>query len=179
MPRWLPWTLAGVVLLGLLLWTTVLRTERIHVKTVFVEKGRVVSTVTNTKAGTVRARWRAKLSPQMGGRVTAIAHREGDWVRTGELLIQLDGSSQQAQLKLTRQSVVAVEARFRESCIQRDRAKRALERKRGLGSKNIVSADIIDELESAYEAARSSCEAVGAEVSKARAQVEVAEVEIE
>jgi HlyD family secretion protein len=72
-----------------------------------------------------------------------------------------------------------VEAARREACIQRDRARRALERKRELAAEQIVSADLLDQLESAYEAAEASCRRVGAEVGKARAQIAAVEVELE
>ena len=58
-----------------LLWATVLPSERIPVKGVAATVGRVESTVTNTKAGTVRARRRAQLSSQVGGRVVDITRR--------------------------------------------------------------------------------------------------------
>ena len=130
MPRWLLWTSAAAVAAALALWTTLLAPERIPVKVVVLERGRVESTVANTKAGTVRARRRAQLSSQVGGRVVEVARREGDWVEQGAPLIALDGATQRAQLRLARESLRAVEAARREACIQRDRARRELERKR-------------------------------------------------
>jgi HlyD family secretion protein len=179
MRRWLPWALAAAAAGALLLWLTVFSSERVAVKVIAVERGRVEATVTNTKAGTVRARRRAKLSPQVGGKVVEIAHREGDLVKSGELLVQIDDAAQRAQLRLARESLRAAEAMRAEACIQRDRARRELERKRELASRQIVSPDMLDALESAYEAANASCSAVGAEVDKASAQIAVAEVEVE
>jgi HlyD family secretion protein len=179
MPRWLPWTSAAVAAVALLVWYALVAPERISVKVVVLERGRVESTIANTKAGTVRARRRAQLSPQVGGRVVELARREGDWVEEGAPLISLDGATQRAQLRLARESLRAVEAARREACIQRDRARRALERKRELAAEQIVSADLLDQLESAYEAAEASCRRVGAEVGKARAQIAAVDVELE
>ena len=178
MRRWLPWALLGVAVAGGLLWVFVLSGDPVPVKAVVLGTGRVESIITNTKAGTVLARRRAKLSPQVGGRVVEIAKREGDWVERDTLLIRLDDATQRAQLRLAQQSVHAVEAKHTEACIQRDRARRELERKRELASQDIVSEDLLDGLESTYNAARSSCKAVAAEVEKARAQVEVVQVEL-
>ena len=98
---------------------------------------------------------------------------------SGDPLIRLDESTQRAQLLLAQQSLRAAEAARREVCVRRDRARRELERKRELAAEKILSADILDQLESVYQAARASCTAVGAEVEKARAQVSVVEVELE
>ena len=179
MPRWLLWSLPAVAVAAALLWTSVLAPERVPVKVVAVERGRVESTVTNTKAGTVRARRRAQLSPQIGGRVVEIARREGDRVKRGDALIALDDASQLAQRDLAREGLRAVEASRREACIQRDRARRELERKRELANERILSPDLLDQLESAAEAAKATCSRFGAEVGRARAQLSATEVELE
>lgn len=179
MRRWLPWTLAGSALLALLLWFTLCAPERVPVKTAAVVRGAVESTVTNTKAGTVRARRRAQLSAQAPGRVVEIAHREGDYVEKNDLLIQLDKATETAQLQLARESHRAAVATHRQFCIQRDRAIRELERKRELASQNILSADVLDALESSANAARASCSSAAAEVDRARAQITVAQVALD
>ena len=72
MRRWLLWSVCFLAAAAVLLRFTLLVPERIPVKVVRVERGRVESTVTNTKAGTVRARRRAQLSSEVGGRVVEI-----------------------------------------------------------------------------------------------------------
>jgi HlyD family secretion protein len=178
MPRWLPWTLAAVLVCALILWATVLSPERVPVKVVHVERGRVESTVTNTKAGTVRARRRAQLSSEVGGRVVEIAHREGSWVEHDAPLILLDDATQRARLRLSHESLRAVEASRREACVQRDRARRELERKRELAAEKIVSEDLLDQLQSVFDAADAACRRFVAEVGKAEAQVSASEVEL-
>ena len=87
MPRWLPWSIGAAVAGGLLLWATVLTPERVPVRVVTLSLGLVESTVTNTKAGAIRARRRAQLSPQVGGRVVEIAHREGLRSQSSSLIL--------------------------------------------------------------------------------------------
>ncbi len=158
---------------------TLLAPEPIPVKVVSVEWGRVESTTTNTKAGTIRARRRAKLSPQVSGPVIEITNREGDWVERGAPIIRLDDATQRAQLLLAQESLRAVEASRREACIARDRARRDLETKRKLADKAIVSADVLDQLQSGYEAASAGCSAFSAQVDRARAEIGVVEVELD
>jgi len=59
-----------------------------------VERGRVEETVTNWRAGTIIASQRAKLSPEIVGRVAAIPHRKGAHVRAGDVLLRLHDESQ-------------------------------------------------------------------------------------
>ena len=179
MRRWLLLSLTAVVVLGVLLRATVLRPKPIAVKAVRVEMGVVEETVTNTKAGTIKARRRARLSPEVGGRVVEIAYREGDHVKVGVPLVRLDSATQTAQLRLAKQNHRAAEASMNVACITRDRALREVKRARQLANKNIVSADGLDQLESAYQTASASCNAAGAEVEKASAQIAVAGVELE
>jgi len=179
MPRWLPWALAAAAACALLLWKTVLTPELIPVKVVALDRGTVESTITNTKAGTVRARRRAQLSPEVGGRVVEIGRREGEWVKPGEAIIMLDGATQRAQLRLAQEGLRAAQAARREACIQRDRARRDLERKKELAAQKIVSDDLLDQLRSVFEASDASCNRVGAEVDRARAQIAAIEVEFE
>jgi HlyD family secretion protein len=178
MPRWLVWSLAAAIGCAALLWLVVLSPETVPVKVVPVETGRVEATLTNTKAGTLRARRRAKLSAQMAGQLVAIEHRAGDAVRRGDVLVRLDDATQRAQVTLGEESLVAAEAARREACVRRDRARRELERKRELAAERIVSEDLLDQLESAHAVAEAVCARADAEVGRARAQLAASRVEL-
>ncbi len=172
-------SLAALAAVALVLWATVFSSERVPVKVVAVEEGRVESTITNTKAGTVRARRRAQISPQVPGLVAEILHREGEFVEAGTDLIRLDDASQRAQLLLAEENRRSMEAARREACVQRDRARRELQRKRELAEEEIVSDDLLDALESAAAAAAAVCSRSQAEVGRARAQIHAAQVELD
>ena len=179
MGRWLVWTLVAVAIGAAVLWATVLRGDAVPVKVVAVERGRVESTVTNTKAGTVRARRRAQLSPEVGGSVLSIDRREGDRVKRGETLLRLDPATQEARFSLARGSLRAAEAAKSEACIERDRAGRELQRKRELAKEKIFSEDLLDRLESAYAMGKAACRRGSAEVERAGAEVRTSEVALE
>ena len=68
---------AALVAVIVLLRLTVFAPDPIPVRTVVAEKGRVEETVTNSRAGTVKARRRAKLAPETGGKVLSLPHRRG------------------------------------------------------------------------------------------------------
>jgi HlyD family secretion protein len=62
-----------------------------------IERGLVESTIANTRAGTIEACQRTKLSTITGGRIEVLAVREGDRVEKGQLLMKLWNDDQQAQ----------------------------------------------------------------------------------
>ena len=149
---------------------TLLRPEPVPVRVARVEPARVESTITNSKAGTVRARRRAKISAEVGGRVVSLAHREGDAVEKGDLLVQLNDASPRAQVLLARMGLRVAQAAANEACIARDRALREVRRKRSLADRNIVSDDLLDALQSAAESAEASCNARKSQVGEAEAR---------
>src|SRR5262249_38297339 len=90
--------LLGLGLAALALKLTVFAPDPVPVTVTPVGRGRVEETVTNSRAGTVKARRRAQMSPEVGGRVVAIPHREGERVKAGDVLLELDPSLPAANL---------------------------------------------------------------------------------
>jgi HlyD family secretion protein len=168
------WRFRGLVVIGIiaavfLLDATVLAPEPILVKTTVVSRGIIDSTVTNSKAGTIRARQRAHLSTEIGGRVVEITHREGGVVAQGELLLLLNDSTLRAQENQALEAIRASDAHYQEMCITRDKARREYDRKSKLAAQNIVSEDLLDQLLHVYQAAKAGCDAADAERQKVRA----------
>ena len=77
-----------IVAAGALTWHYT-RSDPIEVVVKPVARGMVESTVANTRAGTVKACRRAKLSPSIGGQIARLPIREGDRVKAGDLLLEL------------------------------------------------------------------------------------------
>src|SRR5512137_2944078 len=66
-----------------------------------VAPGKVEATLANTRAGTVEACQRTKLSTIIGGRIEYLGVKEGDKVKKGQLLLKLWNDDQQAQAALS------------------------------------------------------------------------------
>jgi HlyD family secretion protein len=178
MPRWLLYTVPALVATGVALRLTVLAPEVVPVRVVAVQTGGVETTVSNTKAGTLRARRRAKMSPENAGLVVEVAVAEGEQVQAGQTLLRLSDATQQAQLVLAQESLRASQAALLEACLTRDRARREFTRKRQIAQQGVLSADALDRLETAYQVGEASCNAAGAQSKRAAAQVVVAEAEL-
>lgn len=165
---------AGVLVLVVVL----LAPDPIPVRAVRVERGVVERSVSNTKAGTLKARRRAKMTPEAAGRVVEIAYRVGDRVAAGSPILRLNDATESARLTLALESLKAVQASKREACLARDRAQRELTRKRQLARRRVIAVDALDEYETAYLTAEASCSASAARVAEAQAQVTLAAAEL-
>src|SRR6266566_3194047 len=106
----------------------VVRPDPVPVTVYRLARGTVEETVTNSKAGTVKARRRAKISPEVGGRVESIGFRSGAQVRRGEVLLRIYAADLKASLALAEQDLVTSRASAREACLAADLAKRDLKR---------------------------------------------------
>ncbi len=152
--------------------------EAVPVTTVGAERGRVEATVTNSRAGTVKARRRAKLSPDAGGQVVAIPFREGERVAAGDVVLELESATQTAGLELARQELAAATAERERACLAAELAARELRRTARLAEEQIVSGDLLDRAETARLEADAACRSAAAQVGRAEAAVAVARTEL-
>lgn len=157
---------------------TVLAPKPIPVRVVVATLGRVEETITNSKAGTVRARRRSHLSPETGGRVVEITHREGDSVAPGELLLRLDDATQVAQTEHARRSLESAQARHEQMCVTAERNRREYERNKTLFAEKVISIDLLDEVESRFNVSVFACETAARNIETERASVALAEAEL-
>ncbi len=155
------------------------RSRPILVAVAPVEKGRVEKTVANTRAGTVTACRRAKLSPSVGGQIARLPVQEGDAVKRGQLLLELWNKDLTAQLSLTKQEAASAAATARARCIEAEQARREAQRQQKLLGRSLVSEDQVDQAVSAADAGEAACEAARATAAVSRARVGVAEATLE
>jgi HlyD family secretion protein len=172
-----------LVVLGVLALAAVVRLwlfapERVPVRVASVETGRVEETVTNSRAGTVKARRRAKLAPEIGGRVVELPRRRGARVRRGELLLRVDDSLQRARLQLAEDEQKAASAQREQACLVAERAARERERTRKLAQDGLVASDWDDRVESEARAAEAGCRAAKAAADRGGSAVALAKAEL-
>jgi HlyD family secretion protein len=170
---------AALVALVVILRFTVFAPDPLVVRVVAAEKGLVEETVTNSRAGTVKARRRAKLAPETGGRVVALPHRRGSRVRKGEVLLRIDDSIQQAQLRVAEGDLATARAQRDQACLAADRAERERERFGRLAGQGIVSTDLLDQTASQARGAEAACRAARATASRAESAVALARATVE
>jgi HlyD family secretion protein len=144
-----------------------------------IDSGRVEASVANTRAGTVEACERAKMAPPTGGQVASIAVREGDRVRTGQLLLSLWNEDRKAELKLAESELVASRAKTEEVCALAESAEREAQRLLKLQKSRLVAEDQIDKAMADAEARKAACRAGHAAEQQSLARIDVARAALE
>jgi HlyD family secretion protein len=173
------WLIALVAVLAVVaLRLFVFRPAPLAVDVARVEPGTVEEIVTNTRAGTVKAHRRAKLSPQIGGRVVELPFPKGAAVPAGAVLLRLDDSVQAGQARLAKEQVKAAESQARQACFAAGLAERDWRRGQALAADGIASQENLDSLQSTRDQTQAACQAAGSALGEARAQVGVAEAEL-
>ena len=142
-----------------------------------IDRGKVESSIANTRAGTVEACQRTKLSPIMGGRIELLAVKEGDRVEKGQLLMKLWNADQQTQSALAMTQVVTARQRVSEACAQAANAEREAERQSTLRQKGFVSSSREDSARTDAQARRAGCDAAKADVAQFQAKVAATQID--
>lgn len=144
-----------------------------------VQTGRVESTVTNTRAGTVKACRRARMSPPSGGQINKLPVSEGEQVQRGQILLELWNDDLTAQVKLARNEAAAVTASAEQACLVADNAEREAKRMLSLSKKKLASDEDADRSSTNALANLAACNAAKsqADVSAARIDVTTAQLE--
>jgi len=175
---WLRRLLIGVVVvaaLAALVWWLG-RPKPVAVVLTEVGRGTVEATIANTRAGTVEACQRTKLSTIAGGRIEVLAVKEGDRVKKGQLLMQLWHADQQAEVKLAQAQLDSARKRVVEACTVADNAVREAERRRDLFKQGFISESAYDSARVEADARSAACATARTDVAQAQARVDVARV---
>ena len=141
------------------------------------DSGPVESTLSNTRAGSVEACQRTRLSTIVGGRIETLAVKEGDRVKRGQLLLKLWNDDQAAQTTLAGAQLHTAKKRITEACTLADAAEREYKRVAGLRQQGFVSISKEDGARAEAEAKRASCETAKADIGQAEARLAATQVD--
>jgi HlyD family secretion protein len=144
-----------------------------------VSVGPIESTIANTRAGTVEACQRAKLSPSIGGLIAKLPIKQGDEVKAGQLLLSLWNEDLKAQLKLTEREAVANTARATEVCVVADVARKEANRQVRLLEQNLSSDDKAERAVGDAKARAAACLAAKESKRVAQAKVDVSKANLD
>lgn len=153
------------------------RPQPIPVTLSTVETGLVESTLANTRAGSVEACLRTKLSTIAGGRIEYLGVKEGDQVKKGQLLLKLWNDDQQANAKLAQSQVNLAAKRVDEACIAASNAETEAQRQRELRAKGFVSVSREEAAKTEAAVKRASCNTAKADVAQAEAKLQATRAE--
>jgi HlyD family secretion protein len=171
-------TLLVIAILSYAIWHLT-RTEPQEVELVAASLGIVEATIMNTRAGTVKACRRSRLSPAAGGQIISLPIKEGDRVEQGQILLELWNVDLAAQEELSKQQLATAKSQQHEACVLADNAQRESTRTQQLVARGFVSPQRAEDVDATAQARQAACAAAAADVKRARAQVKVIQANLE
>ncbi|MCK4705891.1 MAG: efflux RND transporter periplasmic adaptor subunit, partial [Gammaproteobacteria bacterium] len=171
--------LSAVVILIVLMLLYGTRPKPVKVLVEAVEMGSIEETVANTRAGTVKACRRAKMSPSMGGQIASLTIKEGDSVKQGYVLLALWNDDLQAEVGLARSEAKAAKARAKSVCVQADISEKNAKRKTDLRKTKVISEELADQAVATAKSQRADCLASQTSATVSDERIGVAEALLE
>lgn len=175
--KWL--IVGGSVLLAVAAIAYFSRAKPVEVVLLKVERGMVEASVSNNRAGTVKACRRAKMSPPAGGQISKMKVKKGERVVAGQVLLELWHKDLHAQEELAQEQAKTVTSRAKEVCAMAEAAQRDAERSVQLREQGFISSQLLDKSLTDAKARKASCEAAQGEVEQSSARIEVARASLD
>src|SRR5215210_3887238 len=124
-----------------------------------------------TASGKIEAKTSVDISADITGRIIQIAVREGDLVKKGQFLLQIDPAQYQAAAARAQGVVASTEAVLLQTRASRDQAQRAWSRAKQLTElgDNLIAPETAEQSKTALEVAEANYQATKAQLDQARA----------
>ena len=151
------------------------RPEVITVRLTEVQKGVVEATVANTRAGTINACQRSRLSLSVGGQVSELRVNDGDHVKAGQVLLKLWNKDKQALLETARAHLAESKHLKKEVCYAAALDERESQRQKTLASRKLSSAEALDSAETKARISKLHCEGAAFTIQENEAQLRLQE----
>jgi RND family efflux transporter MFP subunit len=132
-----------------------------------VEKREVVE---NTYTGEVIPEDKAEIATKLSGRITAVKVKEGDCVKTGALLIAIEGTEVSSQVEALSHQERQSEANYLSLKATFEANRRTFERYEKLLKEGAVTPQEFDEVKARYESSKEALEAARAGISAIKSQ---------
>ena len=165
----------AVVLVGLVAVSAGARRDRGQ-EVRFEKVGRRDLVAAVTASGKIQPKKKVDVSADITGRITKIAVREGDFVKVGQFLIQIDPTVYEANLQQATATMASSQAAAVQAKANRDQAERALGRTKELHTQNpnLISQEQLEQAQTAFDVADANLNAAQHQVDQARAAVQSA-----
>ena len=180
MSRRMKWGLVGAVLLTLggsiVALTAAKRSKRaVEVRMEQVAPRNLVATV--TASGKIEPQSKVDILSDIQGRITRIAVKEGDFVKKGDFLLQIDPAQYQAMVSRAKALLSSSQSDLIRARANHDQARRSLERALELQKTNasLITQEAVEQAQTAYNVADANLSASQAAVEQARAGLQEAD----
>jgi HlyD family secretion protein len=129
-----------------------------------------------TASGKIEAKTSVDISADITGRIIEIAVREGDLVKKGQFLLQIDPAQYQAAVARAQGVVASTQATLLQTKATRDQAQRAWDRARQLTQlgDNLIAPETAEQAQTALDVAEANYQATKAQLEQSRASLQEA-----
>src|SRR3954452_20060740 len=129
-----------------------------------------------TASGKIEAKTSVDISADITGRIIQIAVREGDLVKRGQFLLQIDPAQYQAAVARAQGVVASTEAVLLQTRASRDQAQRAWNRAKQLTQlgDNLIAPETAEQAQTALDVAEANYQSTKAQLEQARAGLQEA-----
>lgn len=127
-----------------------------------------------TASGKIQPKTKVDVSPDITGRIVKLAVREGDFVKKGQFLLQIDPTVYQADLERAQATYSSAQAAWVQAQASRDQARRTLDRSKQLKQQNpnLISDEQLDQAQTAFNVSDAVANSAEHQVEQARAGVQ-------
>src|SRR5881296_72498 len=166
---------AAVVIVGFVVISAAARRDRGQ-EVRFETTGRRDLVAAVTASGKIQPKKKVDVSADITGRITRIAVREGDFVKQGQFLIQIDPTIYEANLQQAAATMASAQAAAVQAKANQDQSERALRSTKELHtqSPNLISQEQLEQAQTAFDIAEANLNAAQHQVDQARAAVQSA-----
>ncbi len=172
--KWL-WVGLGVAVVVAIVLMQVVRGSQGRAQAVQFARVRLEDITSRVRApGKIEAKTQVKVSADIMGKIVQLAVKEGDRVRRGQLMLQLDDTQYRAMHEQARATAVTAQARVREAEQTLRVAEATYKRQRALFDQKLLSDAEWDQANTAIESARSAAQAAHQELARSQAAVTAA-----
>src|SRR5512139_621117 len=129
-----------------------------------------------TASGKIEAKTKVDISADITGRITTLTVREGDLVKKGELLVQIDPAQYQSIVQRAEALLSSNQATLAQVQVNRDQARRTLDRALELrkANPNLISAEAVEQAQQTFDVAVANFNSTKSQVDQARASLQEA-----
>src|SRR5438445_7333896 len=163
----------GTVVLVLIILVSASAKRERGIEVRFEKVGRRDLVAAVTASGKIQPKKKVDVSPDITGRITQLAVREGDLVTKGQFLLQIDPTVYEANLQQAEATYASSQAAAVQAKANRDQAQRALGRTKELRTQNpnLISQEQLEQAQTACDIAEANLTAARHQVDQARAAV--------
>ena len=127
-----------------------------------------------TASGRIEPKTKVDISSDITGRVTQIAVKEGDWVKKGQFLLQIDPTQYEAAVSRAEALLSASTASQVQAKANYDQAERTVRRAKELSasSPNLISTEAVEQAQTSFDVAKANLNAANAQMAQNRATLD-------